>query len=240
MLAWWGVIPAVVFVVVEIYFGSAVAKNRATGPDTQVSYLMGVIFAGLLISTVIGWIAYRLLRRSQVAGTVAFSAILALFCLSVLTITGVVPGLARRGSTQSAAGGRASFGDFSVVTPSGWASTTPDRQKTAAMFLLGDESLQNARALIKIDAGKCQFENGREAVAAFAGGKMTPTAISLGDNEAFQIEMPAGGGMSRPRFVAASVRDHKLYLIMGAGADDVDLAGAFQQIINTWRWEVAP
>ena len=97
--------------------------------------------------------------------------------------------------------------------------------------------------VIQIMFGFAEAKNrGREAVATFSGGdgKVSPSPVSLNDAEAFQVEMTGAGGMSRPRLVLASVRDHKLYLIMGAGADDVDLAGAFQQIINRWRWEVAP
>src|SRR4051812_1100123 len=83
MLAWWAVLPAAVFVVAQLVYGWEDAKKRASGPDYAVSYLLGGLIGGLLFSGLIGWFAYRVVRRSQTAATVVFTFMLVVFTLSV-------------------------------------------------------------------------------------------------------------------------------------------------------------
>src|SRR5262245_32186117 len=41
MLSWWGVVPTIAFVFVELFYGMPRARARATSPDHAVSYLGG-------------------------------------------------------------------------------------------------------------------------------------------------------------------------------------------------------
>jgi hypothetical protein len=82
VLAWWGIIPAFLYIAIQVMYGLPDAKEHATAPEFAISYLVGRIIGGLLLSFAIAWIAYRGTRRSQRAATIAFSIMIALVCWS--------------------------------------------------------------------------------------------------------------------------------------------------------------
>src|SRR5258707_752123 len=84
MLAWWGIIPALIFIVVQCYFGWSRAQIRASGPDFALSYLMGGLVGGLGIALLLALILYRIDSRSQRTATITFSAIVMLFVAGIV------------------------------------------------------------------------------------------------------------------------------------------------------------
>src|SRR5438046_2064290 len=81
ILAWWGVIPTAAFIVLQITLGWSEAKVRATSPEFAISYLLGGVIAGPLISFLIALIAYFASRRSQLVTTIVYSILVVLFCV---------------------------------------------------------------------------------------------------------------------------------------------------------------
>src|SRR5437867_3569839 len=65
MLAWWGIIPTAAFIVLQITFGWSEAKVRASSAEFAISYLLGGVIGGPLISFLIALIVYFASRRSQ-------------------------------------------------------------------------------------------------------------------------------------------------------------------------------
>jgi len=85
MLAWWAAFPAGAFLVCQVIFGWANAKAGATSPDYAISYLVGGIIGGLLISMLPAWVVYRIAGRSQLGGSITFSVLMVLFTLTVIS-----------------------------------------------------------------------------------------------------------------------------------------------------------
>src|SRR5207237_8382124 len=67
ILAWWGIIPTVAFIVLQITFGWSEAKVRATSPEFAISYLLGGVIGGPVISFIVALVGYFASRRSPLA-----------------------------------------------------------------------------------------------------------------------------------------------------------------------------
>lgn len=95
MIGWWGLIPAVAFIVVECIYGWPEAQARSKSPDYAGGYFVGSILGGFVISLFLAWIAYLVGRRSQLAGTITFTAMLAFYISTVLGSALMSPPAAR-------------------------------------------------------------------------------------------------------------------------------------------------
>ena len=80
LLAWWGIFPGLAFAAVAVYFGWPLAMADTHSFSFAVGNIVGRIMAGVLISLLIAWLAYRFGSRSQTTATCAFAVMLGLFC----------------------------------------------------------------------------------------------------------------------------------------------------------------
>ncbi|HEX4797260.1 MAG TPA: hypothetical protein VH370_25930 [Humisphaera sp.] len=82
-IGWLGLLPAVIFIVVEFVYGWPEAKVQSRSLAYAEGYLAGRLLAGFLISGLVALLAYGIGRRSQVAGTIAFSIVMTWFIVTV-------------------------------------------------------------------------------------------------------------------------------------------------------------
>ena len=235
MLAWWGLIPATALIAIEVLYAWPHAKAHATAPEAAISYLIGHILGGLLVSFAIAWVTYRVGRRSQFAATIAFSITIGLSCLTVLAMSQQQPN--RVITPSSTTPTMTSFGDFGFEIPAGWTRDQPDQKKTMAMILLNGAAWNAAEAMLKVDVGVPSFPTARELAEALAGkdGRVYQDPVSIGGSDGIRVEIPSTN-LLRPRFAVVVFRDEKVYLIMAATAKGSDISGAFDQVLKTWRW----
>jgi hypothetical protein len=81
MLAWWGVIPVILFSLSQLVFGWPAAGR---GIGFVPGYLIGRILGGLTIATLFAWIVFRLSRRTQIAATITFTVALMISSASTI------------------------------------------------------------------------------------------------------------------------------------------------------------
>ena len=105
------------------------------------------------------------------------------------------------------------------------------------MLLLNATAWNKAEGMLKVDVGKPSLPTARQMADALAGkdGRVLEGMVSLDGSEGIRVETPSSD-MSRPRFAMVIFRDEKVYLIMAAGRKGVDVSGAFNQVLRTWRW----
>jgi len=236
MLAWWGIIPAVIFVALQVVVGWPAAKARSASTELAFSFLVGQIIGGLIIPFIIAWIAYRVGRRSQLAGTIAFSVVLALGCLG--TVGRSLPPRPGEAEAQPVtAPTMTSFADFGFEIPAGWAKAEPDTPHTVAEILHGGAVWHQADGMLKVDFGKPVLPTPRELAQSLAGedGHVLPNPILLDGIEAFRVET-SSKDMSRPCLAVVVIRGGKFYAIMAAATRGADVSAAFDQVLKSWRW----
>jgi hypothetical protein len=218
ILAWWGFIPVIAFFAMEVVYGWPRAVIRATSPELATSYFVGHVLGALLISYVIAWIAYRVARRSRLVGTIAFSAIMALACVSLL------PRLT-------------SFGDFRFELPTGWVQGKPERPKTKALLAMIPRGAKSPDGLLMVDVGKAAAPSAMDLAKSLAGrdGRVLPEPVAVDQEEGVRVEMPSVD-LSRPRCAVVVFRNGKAYLIMAAAMKGTDITDAFEEVLKTWKW----
>ncbi len=231
MLAWWGIFPVIAFVAAHVVFGFSRAKLR-TSPDNVLSHWLGVVFGGLLLATLVAWIAYRIGKRSQLAGTVVFTVVLMLATTNLVNTTKsssppVAPATARPRM--------ATFGEFKVEIPAGWTQVRPTDEKAKAVLILNPKT--GPDGMLRIEVGRLKEPTPREVAAAFAGddGRVLDEPISLDGIEGARAETPSTD-LLRPRFCAVVFRQEQGYLVMAAGANKHDISKAFEHVLQTWQW----
>jgi hypothetical protein len=236
MLAWWGVFPFLVYVAGEIIWAWPEAHLRASRPEFALSYFLGGVLGGILIALVISWLSYRIGRRSQLAGTIAFTAVILLVTLSVAHQA------ERRRIGQGGTQGlnlssRVSFGDFLFKVPARWSIVRPDREKTAAILVLNAAGPTSYDAILKVDTGNPFYATALRSAQAIAGkdGHVQPEQVFVDGAPGYRVET-GSQDLSRPQLVVVIERGGKLYLIMASTTGSQDIAGPFNEILASWRW----
>jgi hypothetical protein len=237
ILAWWGMIPSVVFVVLQAVLGWPEAKVRASSPQYALSYLMGGMIAGLAIPFIIAWLVYLVSRRSQLAATIAYTLLVAVFCLSVVSRTRPHRQAAPGGGPAGGKAQTANFDDFSFDVPAGWQTVQTTSGQTRAMIGLKTTRGTAPQALVKVDVGKPMHPTARRTAESFAaeGGEVLPELVLIDGAEGVRVETTSGD-LSRPRHVVVIFRGGQVYLIMAAAAGGADVSSAFDEVLRTWRW----
>src|SRR5262249_9064525 len=124
-LAWWVVLPAIPLAVVQGMSGWPEATARTKEPAEAIGYIIGYVIGGLLIPTVVAWIAYRVADRSQVSGSVGFTIMCGLVILGLLKSNPALqkllipPAASALPASKSIGPSQNSFGAFRFDVPKG-------------------------------------------------------------------------------------------------------------------------
>lgn len=134
-----------------------------------------------------------------------------------------------------------SFGDFQFETPIGWSRAQPDRDKTMAMVLLNGTTWSRADGMIKVDVGKPTLPNAEAMARALAGsdGQVLVDPVFVDGESGVRVKTTSTD-MSKPSHAVVVFRNGKVYLIMAAGGNGVDVTDAFDHALQTWRWTKKP
>jgi len=239
MLAWWGLFPAIVFAAVQCLLGWKSAQANAEGP-LVFSYWMGGLVGGFVMASLAAWIPYRALGRSQVAGTVGFTVVLALATLSVArqAITDSLPNQAVIPAADKPV--MASFGEFGFEIPAGWLNVPPEHDDQKAYLLLNSNDWRKTDGRIDVDVGKPAFSTARQLAQRLAGkeGKVRSEPFAVDGVEGVRVDL-LSPDVHQPRFCAIVFRDGQAYLIFAAQSRGHDVSDAFEHVLKTWHWNTA-
>lgn len=133
---------------------------------------------------------------------------------------------------------RMSFGAFSFLIPDGWSAVTPDREKTKAMLLPVGATMQDAKALIKVDVGLPAAPTASKLAETFAknaGGSVVPETMDF-DGTAGVCVTTSSQDLATPRNMIIIFRNDTAYLLMVGAGGDWDASGALTRIRETWKW----
>ena len=133
---------------------------------------------------------------------------------------------------------REQFGEFSFEVPTGWSRNTPDRSKTKSLILLGGTRWTNSKGMIKVDVGSPAFPTVRETAKRFAqslNGQVLPDAIDLDGERGVKVTS-SSTNMAKPREVIIVYRNGKVYLLMAAAGEGVEVSNALEHVRSTWKW----
>jgi hypothetical protein len=245
VVSWWGLVPVVLYMLLVLVFGWPVKGNHPNTAGYTVGYMMGGCITGIALPLLPAWIAYRLFRRSSLAGTLVFTLGICFFSLVLLVRFAVdrIKSLQPQMSTVPAATVPVitSFGDFRFEIPAGWQMLEPEMGKTKASLLRIRPNSQLPEGLLKVDVGKPVGPNALKTAQTLAGadGRVLPDRISLDGVEAIRVETPSKD-FSRPHLAAVAIRDGRLYLVMAAAENGSDITDAFDHVVKTWHWNEMP
>jgi hypothetical protein len=240
VVAWWGIAPVIFYGLLVLVFGWPRKGDHPNNAGYTMGYMLGGFFTGVVIPLVPAWIAYRLFRRSSLAGTLVFSLGVAFFAL-VLLGRFALERLPRPGSPPSIVPATTSFGDFRLDVPAGWVTQQLEREKTKASIVRTRRDSQVIEAILKVAVGKPTKPDALQTAQTLAGsdGRVVPERISLDGVQAIRVETPSGD-ISRPCVAAVALRKGELYLILAAGQDRSEVIDAFDEVIDSWHWNEAP
>jgi uncharacterized protein YbdZ (MbtH family) len=131
-----------------------------------------------------------------------------------------------------------SFGDFSFTIPSGWKVVAPDRDKTKAMILLDGTTVQNAKAMIKVDVGNPTAPSAEALAQGFAksaGGTVSPEPLDFDGTQGINAST-SSSEMTTPRNLIVILRGNRVYLLMVGAVEGVDVAAPIAAIRKSWSW----
>jgi len=133
---------------------------------------------------------------------------------------------------------RMSFGAFSFLIPDGWSAVAPDREKTKAMLLPVGATMQDAKALIKVDVGLPAAPTASKLAETFAkntGGSVAPETIDF-DGTAGVCVTTSSQDLATPRNMIIIFRNDTAYLLMVGAGGDWDASVALTRIRESWKW----
>ncbi len=241
LLAWWGIFPGLAFAAVELYFGWPLAMAESHSFSFAVGNIVGRLMAGVLISLLIAWLAYRFGSRSQTTATCTFAVMLGLFCVSAINESMRAHSRNQDGESISSAPVATSFGDFQFDIPAGWQRVRPVKKENKATINLRGADASSPNGIIEVDFATPAITTARQMAQVLAGsdGQVLPNPVSVNGVEAVRVETPSKD-MSRPRFAVVVLRGKDVYLIMAAGAHGTDVTAPFDQVLKSWHWNESP
>jgi hypothetical protein len=248
-LAWWGVIPVIAYVVVQAMYGWTEAKARASSQELAISYFLGGIIGGVLISLVAGWIAYRAFQRSRFGGTITFTLLLGIFCFVVWTgsaaqqsssngIAGQPGAIAAvKPSVQPVTTSFPMFG-IAVDSPAGWQQLPPDRSEIITRWISPESRAGDVRGIIMVEMKIPDLPDGARIARALArewGGRVTDDHDSLDGEVAWRIVAEPKTDL-QPAEGLAAIHDNRLYLIEGGVTPGHSCHDQIEVIRQSWKW----
>ena len=235
MLAWWAAIPFLTACGFVIAYCRPAETQKV---DMLPSYIVGGIIGTALISLLIGWIAYRIFRRSQLAGTLAFTLMLAFVCWSqwltaqqrtsaaaILTALPSVPvALPMIGVSVYSPTGWVSRPTGSVSIAACWDRPAPGGGFLATLFVEGyvpasDDPLANVQALAKQMNGTIQSDH-----------------ELLDGQRAWQIRADPTRNLSNPTCMLVTFRNGGMYLISLSSIPGFSYDRSLEEVRSSWKW----
>ncbi len=236
LLAWWAVIPVVALFAALYFYGWPDAQRRATEKQFAVSYFVGTMLGALLIPLALAWIVHRATKRTTFVSTIVFSAATAFVCLSLIK-----PSLPRQYPASvvtppAATNQLTRFDAFQFEVPTPWVVGRNEREGTRATLALLNNAGNKWVGLLKVDVDESGEQDPSEAVAHFltSGGGTSP--VTVDGVAGIRFNAP-NRGFELPSHGVAAFRDGKMYSILVASEDNVDVLPAFEHVLQTWRWD---
>ena len=239
MLAWWGIIPTIAFIALQITFGWSEARIRATSPEFAISYLLGGVIAGPLISFVIALIVYFALRRSRLAATIVYSVVMALFCVAVLNKAVLKQARLRMAAAQAGPRSFPAVG-ITVTAPPGWLEVPPDRPGLIIRWISPDSS-RNGEALglvmveLKDPASHTAPEVARDLARSW-GGRVSAQSDVMDGETVWRIQVDSPPPGLQPVEGLVAIRNGHLFLIEGGVSPGYSCHEQIESIRQSWRW----
>lgn len=239
LLAWWAIFPVLILFAVLWFFGWPAAQLKATSKQYAVSYFVGSMLGGLLIPLALAWTVHRLSKRSTLASSITFSAMVAVVCLSQIKPSTPMRFPASVVTSPAATNTLTQFEGFQFEVPSGWVVAKNDYEATRAKLGLLDATRGEWVGLLKVDAGEPVERDVRQVVESFAGKDGKVLAVTIDGLDGLRFDSP-NRGFSQPSHGVALLKDGEIFLIMAAGEGDTDITPALEHVLKTWQWDDSP
>jgi hypothetical protein len=228
MLAWWGIVPAVVYGVIQFIYGWPKAKLE--NPQAPIPYFFGSLVGGPLLALMLAWIVYRISKRTQFSATVVFTVIMIFGTLAVR-----VP--VRPGSSQNPSA--MSFGDFQFEAPANWKRTTPERPDQLAYLTALDAATAQPCAVLIVMGDTVPTGVTTRGSLMDLGAEFAPTKVWVDGCQGERIEVP-NRSLPRHQVMVGVEHGQKYYVIMVSGLLETDISGPLDHVLSTWKWSVVP
>lgn len=129
---------------------------------------------------------------------------------------------------------RASFAE-----PEGWVRMPGSRPKTKGWFVPRGSTGPEPRVGIMVDIGKPTLADARKTAEAMAkswGGQVLDEPTTLDGVEAFRVRAEPKGDRFLPVEGVVTIKDGKLYLLMGGAAKGHSVIDKVEEVRKGWKW----
>lgn len=244
ILAWWGIIPTAGYVVVQTLYGWGEARFRATAPQFAISYFIGGLIAGPLISLIVAWVAYRVSGRSQRVATIVFTLVIALLCLSVRNMArsrALLSSSQRQIAPSPNTSAIHAFPSAGLMlrSPPAWQEAIPDRGSVVAEWISPESRPGTVRALIMVELKRPASTDSHEIASQLAqswGGKVIDKPDVLDGERAWKIQAPVSKSELQPLEAVIAIHQGRLYMIEGGGMPGYSCHEQVEFIRSSWKW----
>lgn len=124
-------------------------------------------------------------------------------------------------------------------TPKGWTPNRSDKE-TYVILSRSNETYPNLSQMISIDVGKPVIPTARASADGFAAnwrGRVEDASLSVDGEVAFRVTIPPDKKMVRPIDAVVTMRDGRLFMIMGGARETGDVNAAIDDIVASWKWK---
>jgi len=228
LLAWWAIFPVILYVIALTIYSPRHVSEGEGGSGYAIGLVTGGAIAGVLISLIISWIVYRLASRSQSTGTIAFSALILFFCVSVIL------------NSRPKTGRRYAAPTFGIAfdAPAKWQVVPKDALNRVAIFSSPDSTPENTRQMLAVLCEKGESGNTIEVAMQLAknwGGKITEHGLGLDGADALRVERDPTPSFRFTEAIVAEHNGHRFY-IMGGAARGGSCHDEVELVRRTWKW----
>ncbi len=224
--------PFLAFVGVDIVYGWPVAKLNSGGFAFVLGYFVGGLLFATFFPLIIGWVAYRLTHRSQLAGTIGFTLMIVVCGLGVIQ-ENKGPQWGMNTTTRFPAFGVA------VDTPAGWTRGQANGATMMTQWISPDSTPNDVRAAIMIEVKNPQSMSLgllTQRLAMLWKGQVIDEHASLDGEPAMRIAAEAPASGMKPVEGILSMHEGRVYLIMGGVTPGHSCHDQMESIRANWKW----
>ena len=130
-------------------------------------------------------------------------------------------------------------GGISFSLPEGWRSLPPRQDKTLALLVSPNSTPREPKAMIMVESGRPSIPDMQGTAKALAkqwGATVANKKTVLDGAPSLRVHGKAPGPGVRPVEAIVTIRDGRLYLIMGGVAPGETCADAVEHVRKTWKW----